>query len=539
VRLWPAAALVAACLLGPLGALAATIAGTDRADTLRGTNGPDRIDGRLGDDRLLGLDGADFLEGNAGRDVVDGGPGDDRIAAQSDGARDAIACGSGKDIVNADLDDRVSGDCEVVGRQLSRDTFVDPSAQHDTQVEPSSFAWKSTMVVAFQSGRYLGGGSAARIGFAATTDGAHTWRSGFLPGLTIFSTPAGEDEAATDPVVTYDAKHGTWLIATLTASRGPDVAIRISRSQNGLAWSKPVFVVAGELDKDWLTCDNWPRSRYRGRCYLSYLDVDSNSIVTRRSVDGGLTWSQPVSPPPGPTTGRYANGAQQLVQPDGELTIVYAALYEVTAAANQVLAMHSTDGGASFTAAYPIADVVAEEVTSVRTDSLPSASVDGSGRIYVAWQDCRFSPDCANDRIVVSSSTNGLSWTAPRAATALGAGSDAFLPGLAADPRTSGARTRLAVLYHSMPEACWARASCRGVDVWLATSANAGKTWRQTRLNAESMRLDWIAGTSFGRFLGDYVSTSFVNGAAVPVYSLAAPSDGETFHQAISATVIR
>ena len=528
----PAAILVAT-------ASAATIAGTDRADTLRGTNGPDLIDGRSGNDTLLGLGGADFLQGNAGRDVLDGGPGDDRIAAQSDGSRDSVSCGEGTDVVNAELGDRVAADCEIVGRQLSRDTFVDARAQHDTQVEPSSFAWGSTMVAVFQSGRYLTGGSAARIGFATSTDGARTWRSGFLPGQTVFSSPAGEDEVATDPVVTYDAKRGTWLVATLTASRGLDVNIRISRSQNGLAWSKPALVASGQLDKNWLVCDNWPRSRYRGRCYLSYLDIDSNAIVTRRSLDGGVTWSDPVSPPPGPTTGRFANGAQPLVQPDGVLTIVYAALYETTAAANQVIAMRSTDGGASFVAAYPIADVVAEEVTAVRTDSLPSASVDGSGRLWVAWQDCRYSPDCADDRIVVSSSKNGLTWTAPRAVTPLQRGADAFLPGLAADRTTSGAGTRLAILYHSMPHTCWARASCRGVDVWLAVSTNAGKSWRQLRLNAESMRLDWIAGTSFGRFLGDYVSTSFVDGSAVPVYSLAARPDGETFRQAISATVIR
>jgi hypothetical protein len=50
------------------------------------------------------------------------------------------------------------------------------------------------------------------------------------------------------------------------------------------------------------------------------------------------------------------------------------------------------------------------------------------------------------------------------------------------------------------------------------------------------MRLEWLADTGIGRFLGDYVSTSFVGGRPVPVFSLAGrPLRGE-FRQAIVAT---
>src|SRR5205085_815322 len=110
-----------------------------------------------------------------------------------------------------------------------------------------------------------------------------------------------------------------------------------------------------------------------------------------------------------------------------------------------------------------------------------------------------------------------------------------FLPGFAADARAEG---HLAVLFHTMQQACWARSACPGVDVSLSTSTDGGRKWtRPQRLNAESMKLDWIAASSFGHFLGDYVSTSFVQGVPVPVFSLAAPSDGESFHQAIFARV--
>ena len=48
------------------------------------------------------------------------------------------------------------------------------------------------------------------------------------------------------------------------------------------------------------------------------------------------------------------------------------------------------------------------------------------------------------------------------------------------------------------------------------------------------MRLDWLPRAG-GRFLGDYISTSFVGGRAVPVYSLAVEPIGGQLREAIMA----
>jgi hypothetical protein len=91
------------------------------------------------------------------------------------------------------------------------------------------------------------------------------------------------------------------------------------------------------------------------------------------------------------------------------------------------------------------------------------------------------------------------------------------------------------VAYNSMPQACAVRPSCPGIDVWLTRSANGGTTWtRPERLDAQPMRLDWLPRAG-GRFFGDYISTSFVGGRAVPVYSLAVTPFGSTLRQAIMA----
>ena len=51
----------------------------------------------------------------------------------------------------------------------------------------------------------------------------------------------------------------------------------VSRSKDGLTWSTPVVVAAGEAtedhDKEWIGCDNGARSPFRGRCYVAYVDT--------------------------------------------------------------------------------------------------------------------------------------------------------------------------------------------------------------------------------------------------------------------------
>ena len=109
------------------------------------------------------------------------------------------------------------------------------------------------------------------------------------------------------------------------------------------------------------------------------------------------------------------------------------------------------------------------------------------------------------------------------------------MPGLGADPAAGGPSQRLAVTYYSLPAGCASRPACAGVDVWLTTSADAGSTWTQPqRLDAQPMRLDWLPRAG-ERFLGDYISTSFVDGRAVPVYSLAVEPIGGHLRQAIMA----
>src|ERR687887_1890682 len=409
--------LAASAALVPVSAAgAATIRGTLGPDRLVGTVAPDVIFGRAGADTLDGRGGGDLLDGGPGRDALLGGPGNDRLAVDYDSARDTVRCGAGRDLAVADLDDTVGASCETVTRRLSRDPFTDEEGQHQTQVEPSSFAVGRTIVTAFQAGRMVDGG-ASGIGFAPSRDGGAHWRSGFLPSLTTASRPAGDAPSASDPVVAYDAQHGAWLIATVAESEFR-VRTLVSRSRDGLTWSAPV-VAAGdpseEDDKEWIACDNGSLSPFRGHCYLSYLDVRSSTIRTRISTNGGRTWSAPVVSVPADELG-FENGAQPVVQPDGTLVIVYelaaGGSHYADPSANQIQAVRSTDGGRKFGAPVTVARVLAEDVRGIRAPTLPGAAADAGGTIYVVWSDCRFREECSYDDIVVSRSRNGLAWTA-------------------------------------------------------------------------------------------------------------------------------
>jgi Ca2+-binding RTX toxin-like protein len=221
------------------GAGAAVRAGGPGADRLRGTQRDDILQGQGGNDLLTGRGGRDLLVGGTGRDRLVGGPGADNLAAEADVARDSVSCGSGRDVVTAELVDRVARDCETVSRQLSRDTNRNAVAHHQTQVEPDSFSFGNSVVTTFQSGR-IGAGAATMIGFATSHNGGRTWRSGFLPGVTADSTPPGPGRAS-DPVVAYDAVHRVWLIATLSVSADAS-RLLINRSTDGLRWNAPVAV---------------------------------------------------------------------------------------------------------------------------------------------------------------------------------------------------------------------------------------------------------------------------------------------------------
>jgi RTX calcium-binding nonapeptide repeat (4 copies) len=525
------ALLVAMGLTGIHAASGAIIRGTAGPDRLTGTFRADELYGLGGNDRLHGRAAADLIDGGSGRDQILGGTGPDRLTSSGDLRADSIRCGAGSDIVTADLRDRIAADCETVTRQLSRDTGAlrGGEGQHETQVEPDSFAHGSTIVTVFQSGRYVSGGAESN-GFATSLNGGRTWRSGLLPGLT------GRFSGVSDPVVAYDAAHRWWLAASLVRTFD-ELGIVVNRSRDGVVWGRPITAALSateEYDKEWIVCDGWSSSRFRGRCYLSYMNFARNTMETRRSTDGGRTWSAPVSLDARRAAG-VVNGIQNVVRPNGDVLLIFS-VFGAAIGDDEIAATRSTDGGVTFGSPMRVAPLHNAEFGWLRAPPFVSADVEAGGRVYVAWRDCIVGSFCTAD-IVLASSPDGVRWTEPARIPSVSPEEFSFMPAVAVDPATSGRNTRLAVLYHSLNPSPICTPECIEIDVKLTVSRNNGQTWTQpVRLNSVSMQPYWMADTSQGRMLADYVSVSWVGGRPIPVFSLALPPTGPVFRQSIFAT---
>jgi hypothetical protein len=196
--------------------------------------------------------------------------------------------------------------------------------------------------------------------------------------------------------------------------------------------------------------------------------------------------------------------------------------------------VRSEDGGVTLGAAQPVSRMQWRETSRMRALPLPSGAVDGAGNLYVAWHDCRFRAGCSANDIVVVSSRDGITWSAPTRipVDATDAGSDHFVTGLDADPTATG---KLAVVYAFFQPGSCAKGACL-LDAGFSSSADGGATWSpQVQLGAEGMSVEWIAQTTGGAMIGDYYSVSFAGGRAVPVFTLALPPVRGRLREAIFA----
>ena len=419
--------------------------------------------------------------------------------------------------------------------QLSHDPYTNADSQHSTELEPDTYSDGSTIVTAFQAGRFVDGGS-SNNGWATSTNGGQTWKTGFLPGTT--QATGGPYTRVSDPAVAYDRAHSTWLISSLAeVGSGPTLAthtiiVNLS-TDGGLTWSKPYKVIDGGstyYDKDWITCDASSTSPYFGNCYVEW-DNDDKGVLMLMSTskDGGHTWSKPQTT----ADSALGLGGQPLVQPNGTVIVPFAGY--------GTMSLHSflsNDGGRHWSKSTLIANI--------NGNVLPSAQIDGAGKVYLVWIDCQFEKNCnatgggadammlgnaaQEDDLVMATSTDGIHWTRPQLIPTdpPGSGIDHLIPGIGVDRNTAGAKARLALAYYYYPANC---DSACPYSVGFVSSNDGGAHWTPKITLAGPMDLSWLP---VGRNkVGDYISTSFCNGLAFPVFSIAFPPNQGNLNEAM------
>jgi hypothetical protein len=405
------------------------------------------------------------------------------------------------------------------------DPFTNPESNHATVVEPDTFAAGGRIVAVAQIGRYFDGGASGN-GFATWTDAGAVLASGALPGLTDNNGNGGTHDRATDAVVAYSAKHNVWMASSLVldedASGAPGgTAVVVNRSTDGgISWGNPVNVaVAGagaDYDKNWVACDNTVSSPFYGRCYHTWDDFgDGDRMLFSFSTNGGLNWSAPV-----PTAaGDFGLGGQPVIQKSGTVIVPFGDAF-----GRSILSTRSTNGGVTWQPAVQIGANITHQVNGNLRDGggLPSAEIDGAGKVYVVWQDCRFRKGCRTNDIVMSTSLDGVTWSAVQripldSATS---GVDHFLPGIGVDVATSGATAKLGLTHYFYRNGRCGRKSCE-LEVGYSQSNDGGATWSGLKTVAGPFLTTSAPLTTQGYMVADYISTSWSGGKAFSAFPVA------------------
>jgi hypothetical protein len=406
---------------------------------------------------------------------------------------------------------------------VSQDPFHNPGYEHRSEVEPDIVAHGRTVVATYQVGRAAEGGSVA-IGVATSTDDGRSWSDRILGGSS--AATGGRYERSSDPSVSFGAAGHGWLVGFLGLTlSGPfqipsRSAVLVARSQDGTSFARPVVVASAPhgvvFDKPWVACDAQPSSPYQGRCYAVWDELGLRRgpydvVLASTSRDGGRHWSPPL---------RTADRAQgfgviPLVRSDGTVTVVYRDTQNPLRPV--IAAFASSNGGRSWGDSSTISTVRrSSRELPVRDPGLPSAAIGPRDSLYVAWSDCRFERSCAVDDIVLSSSTDGKTWTSPEVvvhadpATA----TSRVTPGLAVDPR--GGESRAAIVFYDVGgQRCSKFGPPSACSVSVGYTSSRRGHWSPPVPLGWRMRPSWFPCTPAGCMWGDYIAATFLQDGRV------------------------
>jgi hypothetical protein len=134
--------------------------------------------------------------------------------------------------------------------------------------------------------------------------------------------------------------------------------------------------------------------------------------------------------------------------------------------------------------------------------------------VYVVWSDCRFEASCSVSDIVLSTSSNGTTWSPVKRIPIdpVGSGADHFITGLAVDQASSGASAHLGLTFYYYPNGISCTPSTCKLDVGFISSTNGGASWSAKEQLTGPMMVPWAPLTTQGYMVGDYISTSIPPG---------------------------
>ena len=433
-------------------------------------------------------------------------------------------------------------DRENIGGTLFVNAEVEPFlAIHPTDPQRRVGVW--------QQDRWSNGSSRGVMS-ATSFDGGQTWTRRPIPFSRCGGGTAangGDFGRVSNPWVAYGANgvvHAVGLASSgAIFQNGSDNAIVASRSlDDGITWSNPIALIRDGKgffnDKDAIIAD--PEDPNLVYAVWDRLVAGDNGGPTyfARSINSGASWqaARPIYDP-GPRSQTISNVT--VVTRSGALVVMFVQIDYDLGNRARVAVVRSFDKGSTWTAPVFIADLLSVGTRDpnsnqpVRDQSIiPTVSAAPNGAVYVVWQDSRFDGG-ARDAIVISRSLDdGANWTPPARVSAA-ASVAAFDP--AVHVRADGA---VGVSYYDFRSD--GAAATLLTDSWLAISSDGGRSWNETRI-ADPFDLALAPRTTLGYFLGDYQGLASHGTTFVAFFAKAnnanAANRTDIFHEAAVSAV--
>jgi len=296
----------------------------------------------------------------------------------------------------------------------------------------------------------------AWLGIFKSYDGGQTWISTVHPGCPQNLAPCSGApalkgfSAAADPVVRPGA-NGMFFYSGIAFTRAAksNSVVFVSRfldnnnEENGdpIKYIDSTVVTTAQpgtlVDKPWLAVDvprtgagsctiNAPQAAgapisqtfSTGNLYVAYTtfvneDLPPSQVMFTRSQDCGVTWSNPM----GISDTTVNQGASIAIDPVSGAVYVAWRRFQNGTLGDAILLVKSTDGGKTFSPAVQVAAIntfdQATSAFSFRTNDYPTMTVDGAGRVYVAWSERNAGQAASGGdaRVVLTTSDDGRNWT--------------------------------------------------------------------------------------------------------------------------------
>ena len=404
----------------------------------------------------------------------------------------------------------------------------------NTEIEPYVAAdplSAQNFVAVWQQDRWSTGGARGIVA-ATSSDGGRTWSRQALPFSRCGggTTANGADfERASNPWVTIgaDGTINALAIAFTGAAQAPgsrSAVLAVRSTDGGGTWSTPRVLIADAdsvfNDKGSISAD----PTLAGRVYAVWDRLTSDNTgptMFARSDDGGASWSAARSAYD-PGVGNQTISNALVVLPNGTLVVMFLELdgTSPTTFFSHIAVIRSSDDGATWSAPIRVADALPvgtrdpDTGTLIRDSSLiPEIAVGPGGKLYVVWQDSRFSNGVRDAVALSQSNDGGTSWSAPARVNG-DASAAAFSPTV--HVRADGV---IGVSYYDFRPNTTTTATLL-TDYWLARSSD-GASFSEALVTGpfDLAFAPVVTSPGSGYFLGDYQGLTSSGNLFVPLFA--------------------